>query len=78
VFAVENLLTKELKAAHTIRLRFYQDKKLNVTAELAQAAKHNDHELLAVSKILSARNNKQEMLHELLVVWRGFPVGKAT
>jgi hypothetical protein len=32
VFVVENLLTKELKAAHTTRLRFYKDKELNVTA----------------------------------------------
>jgi hypothetical protein len=42
VFVVENLLTKELKAAHATRLRFYKDKELNVTAELAQAAEHND------------------------------------
>jgi hypothetical protein len=35
VFVVENLLTKELKAAHATRLRFYKDKDLNVTAELA-------------------------------------------
>jgi hypothetical protein len=52
VFVVENLLTKDLKAAHPTRLRFYQDQKLNVTAELAQAAEHNDHELYIVSKIL--------------------------
>jgi hypothetical protein len=45
VFVVENLLTKELKAAHETRLRFYKDKELNVTAELAQAAEHNDHQL---------------------------------
>jgi hypothetical protein len=41
VFVVENLLTKELKAAHATRLRFYKDKDLNVTAELAHAAEHN-------------------------------------
>jgi hypothetical protein len=35
VFVAENLLTKELKAAHATRLRFYKDKELNVTAELA-------------------------------------------
>jgi hypothetical protein len=57
VFVVENLLTKELKAAHTTRLRFYKDKELNVTAELAQTAKHNDHQLYVVSKILDARYN---------------------
>jgi hypothetical protein len=57
VFVVENLLTKELKAAHVTRLRFYKDKKLNVTAELAQAAEHNDHQLYVVSKILDARYN---------------------
>jgi Chromo (CHRromatin Organisation MOdifier) domain len=59
-------------------LRFYKDKELNVTAELAQAAGHNDHQLYVVSKILNARYNKHEMLHELLVAWRGFPVGEAT
>jgi Integrase core domain/Integrase zinc binding domain len=32
VFVVENLLTKELKAAHATRLRFYKDKELNITA----------------------------------------------
>jgi hypothetical protein len=35
VFVVENLLTKELKAAHATRLRFYKDKDLNVTADIA-------------------------------------------
>jgi hypothetical protein len=74
MFVVENLLTKEIKAAHATRLRFYKDKELNVTAELAQAAEHNDHQLYVVSKILDARYNDQEMFHELLVPWRGFQV----
>jgi hypothetical protein len=78
VFVVENLLMKELKAAHATRLIFYRDKELNVTAELAQAAEHNDHQLYIVSKIFDARYNEQEMAHELLVAWRGFPVGEAT
>jgi hypothetical protein len=68
VFVVENLLTKDLKAAQATRLRFYKDKELNVTAELAQAAEHNDHQLYNVSKILDARYNEQEMFHELLVL----------
>jgi Chromo (CHRromatin Organisation MOdifier) domain len=78
VYVVENLLTKELKAAHATLLRFYKDKDLNVTAELAQAAEHNDHQLYVVSKILDARYNEQETFHELLVAWRGFPVKEAT
>jgi Chromo (CHRromatin Organisation MOdifier) domain len=78
VFVVENLLTKELKAAHATRLRFYNDKELNVTAELAQAAENNDHQLYVVSNILDTRYNGQEIFHELLVAWRGFPVGEAT
>jgi hypothetical protein len=53
VFVVENLLMKELKASHATRLRFYKDKKLNVTAEPAQAAEHNDHQLYVVSKIFT-------------------------
>jgi hypothetical protein len=59
-------------------LRFYKDKELNVTAELAQDAEHNDHQLYVVPKILDARCNEQEMFHELLVAWHGFPVGEAT
>jgi Chromo (CHRromatin Organisation MOdifier) domain len=43
-----------------------------------QAAEHNDHHLYVVSKMLDARYNEQEMLDELLVAWRGFPVGEAT
>jgi hypothetical protein len=78
VFVVENLLTKELKAAHATRLRFYKDKELNVTAELVQAAEHNDHQLYVFSKILFARYTEQEMFHELFVAWRGFPVGEVT
>jgi hypothetical protein len=31
-----------------------------------------------MSKILDAGYNEQEMFHELLVTWRGFPVGQAT
>jgi hypothetical protein len=75
VFVVENLLTKELKAAHATR---YKDKDLNVTAELAQAAEHNDHKLYVVSKILDARYNEQDMIHGLLVAWCGFLVGEDT
>jgi hypothetical protein len=78
VFVVENLLTKEVNAAHATRLRFYKDKDLNVTPELAQAAEHNDYHLYVVSKILDAGYNEQEMFHGLLVAWRGFPVGEAT
>jgi hypothetical protein len=55
LFVMDNLLTKELKAAHATRLRFYQDKELNVTTELVLAAENNDHELYAASKILDAR-----------------------
>jgi hypothetical protein len=78
VFVVENLLTKELKAAQATRLRFYKDKELNFTADLALDAEHNDHQLYVASKILDARYNDQEMFYELLVAWRGFPVGEAT
>jgi hypothetical protein len=78
VFVVDNLLTKELKAAHATRLRLYMDKELNVTAELAQATEHNDHQLYVVSRILDARYNEQEMFHELLVAWRDFLVEEAT
>jgi preprotein translocase subunit SecB len=78
VFVVENMLTKDLKYAHATRLRFYQDKEPNVTAELAQAAEHNDHELYIVSTTLDARYSKQEMFHELLVAWRGLLAGGAT
>jgi hypothetical protein len=59
-------------------LRFYNDNELKITAELAQAAEHIDHQLYVVSKILDARYNEQEMFHELLVAWRGFPVREAT
>jgi hypothetical protein len=31
-----------------------------------------------VSKILDARYNEQEMVHESFVAWRGLPVGEAT
>jgi hypothetical protein len=61
LFVVENLFTKELKAAHAKRLGLYQDKELNVTAELAQAAEHNYHELYVVSEILDARYNEQDI-----------------
>jgi hypothetical protein len=50
VFVVKNLTTRDLKAAHATRLQFYQYTELNVTAELAQAAEHNDHQLYVVSK----------------------------
>jgi ribosomal protein S17 len=78
VFVVENLLTKELKAVHATRPRFYQDKELSVTVELSQASEHNEYDLYVVSKKPDARYNEQEIFHELLVVWRGFSVGEAT
>jgi hypothetical protein len=55
MFVVENLLTEELRAAHATRLRFYKDKELNATAELAHSTEHNDHQLYVVLKILDAR-----------------------
>jgi hypothetical protein len=58
VFVVENLLTKELKAAHATRSRLYKDKELDVTVELAQAAEHNDHQLYVVSTNFDARYNE--------------------
>jgi hypothetical protein len=78
MFAVENLLKKELAAVNAAHLRFYPDKESSVTAELAQAAEHNDHQLYVVMAILGARYNGQEMFHELFVTWRGSPVGMAT
>jgi hypothetical protein len=78
VFVVENLLTKELKGAHAIRLRFYQNEELKVTAKLVQAAENNDYQLYVASKILDARYNEQEMFHELLVAWHGFSIKEAT
>jgi Chromo (CHRromatin Organisation MOdifier) domain len=78
LFVVENLLTKELKAAHATRFRFYKNMEPNVTAELTQAAEHNDHQLYVVSKILDARYNEQKMFNELFVAWRGFAVGEVT
>jgi hypothetical protein len=54
VIVAKNLLTKDLKAAHATRMRFYQDMKLNVTAERAQVAEHNGHELNVASKRLGA------------------------
>jgi hypothetical protein len=65
---------KKLKAAQATRLRFYQDKKIIVTAELDQATEHNDHEQHVVSKVLDANYNEKEMFHEFLVAWCGFPV----
>jgi hypothetical protein len=76
VSVVEDLLTKELKAAQAKRLRLYKDKELDVTADLAQAAEH--HQLHITSKILDASYNDQGLFHELLVAWRGFSVGEAT
>jgi hypothetical protein len=74
VLVVVNLLMKELKAAYETRLRFYWNKELNFTAELAQTAEHNGHQLYVVSKMLGARYNEQGIFHELFVAWRGFPV----
>jgi hypothetical protein len=73
VFVVENLLTKELKAAHATRLSFYSDKELHVTAELSQAAEHNYHQLYVVSKILDARYNEQENVSRVVGRLARFP-----
>jgi hypothetical protein len=58
VLVVENLLTKEIMAAHALRLRFHKEKELNVTAELAHAAQHIDHQLYVVSKICAIMNKR--------------------
>jgi hypothetical protein len=73
VFVVENLLTKELRAAHATRLRFYKDKEINVTAVLAQAAEHIDHQLYVASKILDAHYNEQEMFSRVVCRVARFP-----
>jgi hypothetical protein len=76
VFVVDNILTKELKAAHATRLRFYKDKELNITAEVARAAEHNYHQLYVTSKILEARCNERDVFGvvgrvEWFPCWRG-------
>jgi hypothetical protein len=63
VFVEGNLLAKELKAALATRLRFYQNKELNVTAELDHPAEHNGHELYVVPKILDTCCKEQEMFN---------------
>jgi hypothetical protein len=50
VVVVDNLFTKELKAAHATRLRFDEEKEFSVTVKLAHAAEDNDHELHILSK----------------------------
>jgi hypothetical protein len=57
VFVVKNLLTKEQNDAQSTHLRFYHDKELNASTELAQAPAHNENELVVLSKILGARYN---------------------
>jgi hypothetical protein len=56
----------------------YWQKPLHKDYQECQAAEQNNYQLYVVSKILDARYNEQEMFHELLVAWRGFPVGEAT
>jgi hypothetical protein len=63
VFVVENLLAKELKAAHATRLRFYRDKELNITMELAHTADHNDNQLYVVSKTCYALLRMRPLLN---------------
>jgi hypothetical protein len=69
-FRREELLTRELEAAHATRLRFYQEQELNVIAALDQAAEYNDHQLYVMSRILSARYNGHGIFHELVAAWR--------
>jgi hypothetical protein len=71
------MTTKDVKAAHATRMRFFKDKSLNMTEELKQAAEHNDHQLYVAAKILEVPYNEEEMKYEVLVAWRGFPVGDA-
>jgi hypothetical protein len=59
VFVVKDLLTKELKAEGATRLRLYQDKELNVTAELAEAAENNDHQLHVARRVENTRRAPQ-------------------
>jgi hypothetical protein len=77
VFLLENITTKDVKAAHATRMRFYQDKSLNVTEELEQAAEHNDHQLFVVSKLLDLRYNDEDVTYEVLFAWRGFQLSDA-
>jgi Chromo (CHRromatin Organisation MOdifier) domain len=77
VFLLDNITTKDIRAAHATRMRFYQDKSLNVTEELQQAAEHNDDQLFVVSKLLDLRYNDEDMTYEVLVAWRGFPLSDA-
>jgi hypothetical protein len=79
VFVVDNLLTKELKASHATRLRFYQYKVLHVTEKLDQAAEQNNKRVeCCVVDIRHPIYNEQKRFYELLAAWRGFPVGEAT
>jgi hypothetical protein len=77
VFVVEILPTKDLKAAHATRLKFCNDKELNVPADLIR---------LPSTTIISSKScrrfstratmNKRCLM--TLVAWCGLPVEKAT
>jgi len=77
IYLIQDLNTDSIKEVHTSRLKFYQDKTLNITEELREQAAHNQQGY-EVKSFLGHRLNPTTKEWELLTQWKGFSDLEAT
>jgi hypothetical protein len=70
VFQVKNLLDNSVLEAHSSRIIFYSDSKLNVDANIKNYLINQQAEVYEVENILADRYTNEGK--ELLVAWKGF------
>ena len=60
VYGVQNIVTGEVKDVHVVRLRFYADKDLEMTAALKEVVQHaftqGEFEMAGIVDILEAKD----------------------
>jgi len=70
-YLIEDIVQGDRKLVHGDRLRFYDDRMLNITDELKAQFSH-DNSSYEVDQLLQLRINESTRDLEILVKWRGF------
>ena len=72
VYAVQHLVTADLRDVHVARMRFYADDKLEITGELLkvfqQLENHGEYHIRSISAIKRAASGEQIVVK---VAWEG-------
>ena len=77
VFEVENLITKKLEKVHVSRLKFYNEKDLEVTEDIKNQVSYNE-DIFEIENIEDIKYETDKQEYQLFIKWKGFSVEENT